>query len=159
MGKLEFDERVLGITQHTDVTAATDIVPFDVNAPNFMPCHVELHTMDFFEKIEEMVEVFDSNIFDSKFVHKETELDGTPFVMPEARCGSRFIVAFNNKASLKKTVGKDACLGKSISPLADFKVNPPIMVLVGKLVPLDKFFQNVCDLIHMYSGSGIGVSR
>jgi hypothetical protein len=90
MRMLEFDEKVLDITWHTDATAATDKVPFDVNARKVIPCHVELHTMAFFERIKEMVKVFNSDIFDSKVIHKETEFDGTPFVAPEARCGSRF---------------------------------------------------------------------
>jgi hypothetical protein len=34
--------------------------------------------MEFLENIKEMVEVFDSNIFDPKVIYDEAELDGAP---------------------------------------------------------------------------------
>ena len=142
---LEFDEKVLNVTRHTDMTTATGIVPFDVDAHKFIACHVEYEHHGIFEKFKEMGGMFNSNIFDSKTFYKETELDGTPFVMPEARHGSRFIVAFGNKAGLKKIISEDARLGKSITPLVDFEVNSTIMVLPSELVLLDKFLRNVWD--------------
>jgi hypothetical protein len=49
--------------------------------------------------------VFDSDIFNTKVVNKkEIELDGMPFMVPEARGGSHFVVTFNNKAEPKETV-------------------------------------------------------
>jgi hypothetical protein len=36
--------------------------------------------------------VFDSNIFYTKVIYYEAELDGTPFVAPEARSRFSFIV-------------------------------------------------------------------
>jgi hypothetical protein len=68
--------------------------------------------MEFLEKIKEMVEVFDSNIFDPKVIYDEAELDGVPFVAPEARSGISFVVAFGKKARLEEIVGQDAGLGK-----------------------------------------------
>ncbi len=32
-----------------------------------------------------MIEIFNSNIFDTKVVHNEAELDGTLFVVPKSR--------------------------------------------------------------------------
>ncbi len=68
-GMFEFDEEVLNVIRHTDATAATHIVPFDINSWKFVPCHIALHTMEFLEKIKEMIEMFDSDIFDSKVVN------------------------------------------------------------------------------------------
>ena len=51
--------------------------------------------MESLEKIKEVVEVFDSNIFYAKVINNEAELDGAPFVVPETRGGFRFIVAFS----------------------------------------------------------------
>ncbi len=65
----EFDEEVLNVIRHTDATAATHIVPFDIDSRKFVPCHIALHIMEFLEKIKEMIEMFDSNIFDSKVVN------------------------------------------------------------------------------------------
>ena len=39
--------------------------------------------------------MFKSHILYTKVIDDETELDGTPFVAPEARRGFRFIVAFS----------------------------------------------------------------
>jgi hypothetical protein len=65
----EFNEEVLNVIRHTDVTAATHIVPFDIKSRKFVPCHIALHTMEFLEKIKEMIEMFDSDIFGSKVIN------------------------------------------------------------------------------------------
>ncbi len=101
----EFNEEVLNLIRHTVATAATHIVPFDINSCKFVPCHIALHTMEFLEKIKEMIEMFDSDTFDSKVVNSETELDGPPFVAPEARRRSSFVVAFSHQAGSKEIVG------------------------------------------------------
>ncbi len=43
-----------------------------------------MDSMEFLEKIKKMVEVFDPNIFDPKVIYNQAELDGAPFVAPEA---------------------------------------------------------------------------
>ncbi len=115
--------------------------------------------MKLLEKIKEMVEMFDSNIFNAEVINKETELDGTPSVAPEARGGSRFIVFIGKKVGTKLIIGKDTSLGESIIALAAFKINPTITVLTSKLVLLSEFLQNVCDFDLDNSELGIGVSR
>ncbi len=77
------------------------------------------------EKIQKMVEVFKSNVFDAKFVNDEAELDGTPSVALEPRRGGSFIVSFKDKTGLQKIVGKDARLGKTITVLANLKFFQP----------------------------------
>jgi len=54
--------------------------------------------MDFLENVQEVVEVFDSNVFYSRVIYNEAEKDGTPFVAPKTRGGFSFIVAFSKKA-------------------------------------------------------------
>ncbi len=68
-GMFEFDEEVRDVIRHTDATAGTHIVPFDIDSHKFVPCHIALHTMEFLEKIKEMIEMFNSNIFDSKVIN------------------------------------------------------------------------------------------
>jgi hypothetical protein len=48
---------------------ATHIVLFNIDSRKYVPCHIALHTMEFLEKIKEMIEMFDSNIFDPKVVN------------------------------------------------------------------------------------------
>jgi hypothetical protein len=87
-------------------------------------------------------------------------LDGTPFVAPETRGGFRFVVAFSKKGRLEEIVGQDAGLGKDITALANFEVDPIAAVSIRKLVFLYEFRWDVgVILMQTYSGSGIGVSR
>ncbi len=67
----------------------------------FVAGHVELDSMEFLENVQEVVEVFNSDVFHSKVIHDEAELDRMPFVAPEARGGSHFIIAFNEQAGSK----------------------------------------------------------
>jgi len=89
--------------------------------------------------------VFDSSIFHTKVIYNEAELDGTPFVAPEARGGFSFVVAFSKKAGSEKIVGQNASLGKAIAALVNFKVDPTIAVSTCKLVLFNKFGRDVCD--------------
>ena len=54
---------------------------------------------------QEVVEVFDSNIFHTKVIYNEAKLDGPPFEAPEARGGFSVIIAFSKKAGLEEIVG------------------------------------------------------
>jgi len=90
--------------------------------------------------------VFDSNIFYTKVIHYEAELDGMPFVEPEARGGfSLVVVAFSKKVGLEEIVGHNAGLGKAIAASANFEVDPTIAVTTRKLVFFNKFGRDVCD--------------
>jgi hypothetical protein len=75
----------------------------------------------------------------------QTELDGMPFVAPEAWGGFGFVMFFSKKAGLEEIVGKNAGLGKAITALANFKVNPTIMIATLKFVLINEFHRNVCD--------------
>jgi hypothetical protein len=81
------------------------VVPFDINTHKFITGHVVLDSMESLEKIKEVVEVFDSNIFCAKVINNEAELDGTPFVAPETRGGFCLIVAFSQKARSEEIIG------------------------------------------------------
>ncbi len=83
--------------------------------------HVALDPVEFLENVQEVDEVFDSNIFHTKVIYNETELDGTPFVVPEARGGFSFIIAFSKKAGSKEIVGQNAGLGKAIANRGKFR--------------------------------------
>ena len=76
----------------------------------------------------------------------EAKLDGSPFVAPETRSGSRFVVFFGFEAGAKKIVGQDACLGKTITSLANFKVDPTITILTGEIVFFNELRRYVRDL-------------
>jgi len=145
MGMLEFSERVFNVPWHTDATATIRIVPFDVDTSKLVPCHVELYSMKFLENIKEVIEVFYSNIFYSKVINNEAELDGTPFVAPEARGGFHLVVTFNKKARSEEIIGKDASLGQTITTLANFVVDPTIAVRTCKLVFFHKFSGDIRD--------------
>jgi hypothetical protein len=82
----EFEKQRGYIAWHIDGTAAGYVVPLNVHACKFSAGHVELHAMEFLEDTEEVVKVFKAHIFNSKVIYNETELDGSPFVVPETGC-------------------------------------------------------------------------
>ncbi len=100
----ELNEQGFDVTWHTDATATICIVPFDIDTRKLSPGHVELDPVEFSENVQEVVEVFDSSVFDAKVIHDEAELDRTPFA-PETRGGSNFIIAFSEKAGSEEIVG------------------------------------------------------
>ena len=114
-GMLEFNEKVFNVLWHTDATVTICIVPFDVDTGKLVPYHVELDSMKFIENIKEVIEVFYSDIFYSKVINNEAELDGMPFVVPEAMGGFSFIVTFSKKVGSEEIVGQNAGLGKAIA--------------------------------------------
>jgi hypothetical protein len=101
--------------------------------------------VEFLENVQEVVEVFDSNIFHTKVIYNEAELNGTPFVAPEARGGFSFVIAFSKKAGSEEIVGQNASLGKAIAASANFEVDPTIPVSSRKLVLFNEFCWDVCD--------------
>jgi hypothetical protein len=121
------------------------IVPFDVDTGKLVPYHVELYSMKFIENIKEVIEVFYSDIFYSKVINNEAELDGMPFVAPEARGGFHLVVTFNKKAGSEEIIGEDASLGQTITTLANFKVDPTIAVHTCKLVFFHEFSGDIRD--------------
>jgi hypothetical protein len=104
-----------------------------------------LDPVKFLENIKEVVEVFNSNIFYTKVINNEAELDGTPFMTPEARGGFCFIVSFCKKAGLEEIIGQNAGLGKAVAALANFEVDPTIAVSTRKLVFVNEFCWGVYD--------------
>jgi hypothetical protein len=87
--------------------------------------------------------VFDSNIFYAKVVEDEAELEGMPFVAPEARRGGCFIESFSEEAGTKKIIGQDTSLGKSITALPNFKIDPAVTVTDTEVVFCEEFVRDV----------------
>ncbi len=48
---------------------AGSIVPFNVHVSKFIAGHVVLHAMEFLEDTQEVVEVFQAHVFDTKVVY------------------------------------------------------------------------------------------
>ncbi len=120
----ELNKQGFDVTWHTDATATICIVPFDIDTRKHISGHVELDPVEFLENLQEVIEVFDSDVFDTKVIHDEAELDGSPFVAPETRGGFNFIKAFREKAGSEEIVGENAGLGKTIATAANFEVDP-----------------------------------
>ena len=95
---LKPNEQVFDVPWHADATATICIVPFDMYTCKLISGHVALDPVEFLENIQEVVEVFDSNIFHTKVIYNEAKLDGPPFVVPEVRGKFNFIAAFSTKA-------------------------------------------------------------
>jgi hypothetical protein len=145
MRMFELDEKIIDVAGHTDTTPAGCVVPFDVNTRKFVAGNVELHPRELLENIAEMVEVFYPNILHPKVINYETELDGMPFVAPEAWGGVSLVISLSKKAGSEEIVGKNASLGKAITALLILEVDPPITITTLKIVFFNEFCQNVSN--------------
>ena len=90
--------------------------------------------------------MFNANVFNTKVIQDESELEWTPFVVPKSRHESSFVEALSNTVRSEKVIGKDASLGKSVTALANFKVDPAILVLAQEIVFLDELVWDVRKL-------------
>ena len=97
----EFEEKVINVSGHAESAAFARIIPFDGDASKFVASHVELYPMKFFEKVKQIVEMFNAHIFYTEVIHNEAELKGTPFMAPETGCGRSLIEAFSDKPRAK----------------------------------------------------------
>jgi hypothetical protein len=102
-----------------------------------------LNWIGFLENIKEVVEVWDSNIFYPKVINNEAELDGTPFVAPEARGGFSFVITFSKKVGSKEIVGQDAGQGPgeghiSLVELKSRSNRPGLYLQASRLCPFDR---------------------
>ena len=68
-----------------------------------------------------------ADVLDAKIVDDQYELDGAPYVSPEARCGSSFVVPRSSESLAEKVVGERSGLGKYIGAADDGEVNPAMM--------------------------------
>ncbi len=140
---LELDEQIVNVPGHAELAVLAQIIPADGDAGKFVASHVALDTMVFLEQIQKKVEVFDSNIFYAKVINNEAELEGTPFVAPEAWRGGCFIESFSKEAGTKKIIGKDTSLGKPITALPNFKIDPAFTVTATEVVFHEEFVRDV----------------
>ena len=108
----ELNGQGFDVTWHTDATATICIVPFDIDTRKLISGHVELDSVEFLENVQEVVEVFDSDVFDTKVIYDEAELDGMPFVAPETRGGFKFIIAFNEKTDWRRLLARMPAWGR-----------------------------------------------
>ncbi len=97
----ELDEQVGNVPGHAELAVPARLIPFDGDACQFVTSHVELHTMEFLEELQEVVEMLNANVFDTKVIHNEVELKQTPCVAPETWRGSSFVEALGNEVGLK----------------------------------------------------------
>ncbi len=68
-----------------------------------------------------------------------------PFVVPGAWGGFGFVISLSKKVGSEKIVGKNVCLGKAITALANLEVDPSIMIATLKVVLLNEFCQDVSN--------------
>ena len=66
---LEFDLEIVNVAWHADATAPVNVVPFDVYSRKFVPRHVALYSVVFFDEIQQVVEVLKADLLHSKVIH------------------------------------------------------------------------------------------
>ena len=79
------------------------------------------------EDAEEVVGMLAADVFDAKIVDDQEKLDGEPYVSPEARCGSRFVLPRLSESLAEEVVGDPSGLGQSIGASDDGEVHPDVV--------------------------------
>ncbi len=105
---LELGKEVINVASHANATAFVDVVPLDVDSGKLIPCHVALYSVVLLEEIQQVVEMFNANVFDTKVVHKEAKLDRPTFVTPQSRNGGQLVVPLCFKTFLEEVICQDA---------------------------------------------------
>ncbi len=77
----------------------------DVDARYFVPRHIGLDLMVLFQEFEEVVEMLNACILNSKVMNDETTLDRKPLVSPKTRRGVGFVVALFFQSTVEEIVG------------------------------------------------------
>ncbi len=76
-----------------------------------------------------MVDVFFSNIFDTKIVNNQCERDRPCFMFPQAGSIVTFVITVREEMLSKELVGKDTCLGEAPHGAPHFEVNKSIQYM------------------------------
>ena len=79
------------------------------------------------EDAEEVVRMLAADVLDAEIIDDQYELDGAPYVSPEARCGSSFVVPCCSELLAEEVVGEPSGMGKSIGAADDGGVHPAVM--------------------------------
>ena len=87
-----------------------------------------------------------TNLLDAEIFNNESEHDGSPLVLPEARSGGALVVAINVEEFPKELVGKDSRPEKSINSATNSRVEPSVADAVGEDIFEDEFFEDVEEL-------------
>jgi hypothetical protein len=90
--------------------------------------------------------MFNADVFDTKVIHDEEKLEWMPFMAPKSWHGSSFVEALSNEVQSEQVIGKDANLGKSVTALANFNVDPAISISAREIVFLDERIRDVREL-------------
>jgi hypothetical protein len=72
---LELGKYVVDVPRYAESAASGQVIPLDGDASKFVAGHVELDAMVFLEEIQEEIKVLDANVFDTKVIDNEAELD------------------------------------------------------------------------------------
>ena len=83
------------------------------------------------------------NIFNSKVVHNESEIDGSPIVAPEVRGGECMIVSCSVEVFGEDIVGNISILGKAIDTFPNFEIDPTVLCKITEVIFVDEFFRDV----------------
>jgi hypothetical protein len=77
----------------------------DVDARNFVTRHIGLDLVVLFQEHEEVVEVLNAHILNTKAIHDEAKLDWMPLVSPKTWSGVGFIVALFFQLTAEEIAG------------------------------------------------------
>ncbi len=87
--------------------------------------------------------MFYPNILQPKVINNETELDGMPFVAPEAWGGFGLVISLSKKGGIGGDHWQECRPGEGHNSLENLEVDPPVTIAALKVVLLNEFRRNV----------------
>ncbi len=90
--------------------------------------------------------MLNAHVLNAKVIHNDAKLDRTLLLFPKSRSRVGFVVSLLFQSLAEEIIGQNAHLGQPIATTANFKVDPPIdVILPSKPVLQNKLFWNVCE--------------
>jgi len=149
-GVAVLEEDTFNVPVHGKATCALimlgRIVPFQVDTCEFRAVPISGHFIMFFQDVEEVPRMLFANVFDTKVINNENELDRTPFVLPQSRRCGAFIIASLFKSPAEEVVGQFSTLWQAIASSYNFIVYPSIVDKRQQIVFVNDLLGNVREL-------------
>ena len=116
---------------HGDADPTPSVVPRNSEAKVSCPVPVLGSLVELVQRLQEVVGMFPSDVFDSKVINTEGKRDWSPVVLPKTWCNGALMVAFCNKTFFKELLCNDASLWQPVHTFLDTDIYVPIFCSNG----------------------------
>jgi hypothetical protein len=144
-GVLEALESIFDVFWHQEMYLLAWVIPLDGESTVSFSFFFDQALIIFLDRLQEVLGVLLTDVFDSKVVNDQRERDGTPLMLPQTRSGFALQTAMFLQSFGKEFLCDDPHLGESVHALADLAVHISIRGCnVAQFVVLNDVVRHVC---------------